>query len=128
MSQAQIAFTKPATLKELSSFLSLANYFRDHLRNHSRHSHYLNDMVAAANKHSTKSITWTDDALHVFELKDMVNACVKLYFINRTYKILLYTDASDYALGAYLRQIRPWTETSEEIEPIRFLSGSFSGA
>ena len=59
-----IAFTKLVTLKELSSFLGLVNYFRDHLRNHSRHSH---DIVAAANKHSTKAITWTDDALHGFE-------------------------------------------------------------
>ena len=57
MSQAQIdgtiAFTKPATLKELSSFLGLVNYFRDHLQNHSRHSHHLRDVVAAANQHST---------------------------------------------------------------------------
>ena len=53
-------------------------------------------MVAAANKHSTKAITWTDDALHGFEkLKTMANACPKLYFINSTYKILLYTNASD---------------------------------
>ena len=41
MSQARIdgtiEFTKPATLKELSSFLGSVNYFRDHLGNHSRH-------------------------------------------------------------------------------------------
>ena len=68
--------------------------------------------------------------LHGFEkLTTMVNACLKLYFINSTYKIILYTDASDYAHGTYLCQIRPATKTSEEIEePIRFRSGSFSGA
>jgi len=39
------------------------------------------------------------------------------------------TRTPDYAHGAYLCQIRPVTETSEETEePIRFLSGSFSGA
>ena len=112
-----IAFTKPATLKELSSFLGLVNYFRAHLRNHSRHSHHLHDMVAAANKQSTKTITWTDVAPNGFEtLKTMVNACPKLYFINSTYKIILYTDASDYAHGVYLCQIRLATETSEEKE------------
>jgi hypothetical protein len=61
MSQARInstiAFTQPATLKELSSFLGLVNYFRDHLRSHSRHSHHLHDMAAAANKHTVKTIT-----------------------------------------------------------------------
>jgi len=59
----------------------------------------------------------------------MVNTCLKLYFINYTYKIVLYTDASDYAHGAYLCQIKPASETSAEIEePIRFLSGTFSDA
>ena len=59
----------------------------------------------------------------------MVNACPKLYFINNAYKVVLYTDASDYAHGAYLCQIAPYGE-GEEVreEPIRFLSGSFSGA
>jgi len=58
----------------------------------------------------------------------MVNTWSKLYFINNMYKILLYTNASDYAHGAYLFQIKPSTETSAEIEePIRFLSGTFSG-
>ena len=37
----------------------------------------------------------------------MVNACPKLYFINNAYKVVLYTDASDYAHGAYLCQIAP---------------------
>jgi len=60
MSQAKInspiTFTQPAIIKELSSFLGLVNYFSDHLRSHSRHSYQLHDMVAAANKHSTKTI------------------------------------------------------------------------
>ena len=74
-------------------------------------------MVAAANKHATKPITWTEDALQGFEqLKHMVNTCSKLYFINSTYKIVLYTDALDYAHGAYLCQIEPATETSLEME------------
>jgi len=55
----------------------------------------------------------------------MVNACLTLYFINSSYKILLYADASDYAHGAYLCQISPATETSEE--PVRFLSEFFCG-
>ena len=57
----------------------------------------------------------------------MVNTCRQLYFINNTFKIELYSDASDFAHGA--DQIKPATETSTEIEElIRFLSGTFSGA
>jgi len=70
-------------------------------------------MVAAANKHATMTITSTEDTLQGFEkLKHMVNTCPVLYFINNTYKIVLYTDASGYAHGAYLCQIKPATETS----------------
>ena len=96
--ESTVAFTKPGTLKELSSFLGVVNYFRDHMRNHSQHSHSLNEMVATANKHATKTIIWTTEGLQGFEkLKAMVNACPKLYFINNAYKVVLYTDASDYA-------------------------------
>ena len=45
MSQARInctiAFTQPVTLEELSSFLGMVNYFRDHLRSYSRHSFHI---------------------------------------------------------------------------------------
>ena len=47
--ESTVAFTKPGLLKELSSFLGVVNYFRDHFRNHSQHAHSLNDMVATAN-------------------------------------------------------------------------------
>jgi len=38
-------------------------------------------------------------------LKELVNACTKLYFIKKEYKIILYTDALDYAHGAYQCQV-----------------------
>ena len=40
----------------------------------------------------------------------MVNACPKLYFVNNSYKVVLYMDESDYAHGAYLCQIAPTGE------------------
>jgi len=72
----------------------------------------------------SKTITWTEDALQGFEqLKHMINTYPKLYSINNTYKIVLYTDALDYEHGAYQCHIKPATETSAEIQHIRFLSG-----
>ena len=83
-----------------------------------------------ANKNATKTVAWTTEGLHGFDkLKAMVNSCPKLYFINNAYKVVLFTDASDYAHGAYLCQLV--TTDGDEIlreEPIRLLSGSFSGA
>ena len=49
-----VAFTMSGSLKELSSFLGVVNYYRDHMRNHSQHAHSLNEIVAIANKNATK--------------------------------------------------------------------------
>ena len=35
------------------------------------------------------------------KIKHLVNQCQKLYFIDYSLKTILYTDASDYAHGAY---------------------------
>ena len=59
--------------------------------------------------------------------KEMINACPILYFINVEAKIILCTDASDYAFGAYLFQIVP-EGTILVDQPIRFMSKSFTGA
>ena len=53
-----------------------------------------------------------EEALLGFEqLKNMVKTYHKLYFINSTYKIVPYTDASDYAHGTYSCQIKPAIDT-----------------
>jgi transposase InsO family protein len=123
-----IAFIQPRTVKELQSFLGLVNYFRDHLQNHSMIAYPLHQMLTAATKAVTKTITWTEQGTDAFyKLKDLVNKCPKLYFIDYNLKIILYTDASDYAHGAYLCQLRPSQDGASVEEPIRFLSGTFHG-
>ena len=58
-----------------------------------------------------------------------MNECLKLFCIKKEYKIILLTDASDYAQGAYLCQVIPAAEGRAEYEePIHFLSGSFQHA
>ena len=119
---------EPSNLKELQSYLGVANYFRDHIKNHSIIVQPMTAMVTEANKMKSKNITWTEIAKASFaKTKEMINACPKLYFINYTAKIILCTDASDYAFGAYLFQMV--TEGTSTIEqPIRFMSKSFTGA
>jgi len=125
-----IAFKTPESLKELMPFLGLVNYFRDHRKNHSTHAQHPHDTVLAVNKQIVKMITWIAAGRAAFKtLKELVNECPKLYFIKKEYKIILYTDATDYAHGAYLSQVIPATKGwAEYEEPIRFLSGSFHGA
>ena len=125
--ESTIAFTKPSSLKELQAFLGLVNYFRNHLRDHSLIAQPLYGMVTEATKHLHKVLVWTEAGSSAFQrLKDLVNNCPKLYFPDYALPIVLYTDASDYAHGAYLCQLR--TVDGVEIEePIRFLGGTFHG-
>jgi len=62
-------------------------------------------------------------------MKDLVNECLNQFFIKKEYKIIIYTNASDYAHEDYFYQLIPVAEGRVEYEePIRFLSGSFHGA
>jgi hypothetical protein len=147
MSQERIeeiqAFPKPENLTLLRSFLGLANYFRDHIRNHSETVQPLQDMILMATTGRTKStpktqtaglitipkvdkkakVIWTPQAETAFsEIKHKITECPTLYFTDPNGKVYLQTDASDYGYGAYLFQI---TKEGEE-RPTRFISKSFS--
>lgn len=111
-------FPKPIYQKELKSFLGLANYFRDHVENHSTLVRPLNQMLLGYSKHS--KLVWTSELEQVFEdTKTKVGNCPKLFFIDDTAPIFLHTDASDYGIGAYLFQIMDDKEV-----PIQFISKS----
>jgi hypothetical protein len=108
--------------------MGVVNYFKDHLRDHSAVAKPLYDMVALTTKQKIKSLAWTQDGHIAFEkLKALVNNCPKLYFIDYSLPVILYTDASDYAHGAYLCQIRALPDGTNIEEPIRFLGGTFQG-
>ena len=80
--------------------MGVVNYFKDHLRDHSEVAKPLYDMVASATatKQKIKSLAWTPDGhIAIEKLKALVNNCSKLYFIDYTLPVILYTNASDYA-------------------------------
>ena len=114
-----VDFIQPETQKDLKSFLGLANYFRDHIRNHSLLVHPLYQMVTHYKPRA--KLYWTDDKLIAFnKIKQAINDCPKLYFLDDTSPVYLYTDASDYGIGAYLVQVVQNVE-----HPIMFLSQTF---
>ena len=105
-----------------------SHWFDGHLMDHSTIAKSLFDVVAFSTKHSTKLLTWIPEGQLAFErLKALVNNCPKLYFVDDTLPIILYTDTSDNAQGAYLCQIRTLPDGKSVEEPIRFLDGSFHG-
>jgi hypothetical protein len=111
-----IGFPKPTHEKHLKSFLGLANYFHDHILNHSITSKPLYNMVK--NYKRGRQLVWTPEATKAYE--DIVAAiagCQLLWFLNDTDPIFLMTDSSQYGIGGYLVQIVDGVE-----HPIAFVS------
>ena len=114
-----VDFVKPRTQKELKSFLGLANYFRNHIQNHSLIVQPLHAMVKDYKPRSV--LLWTPATDKAFEeVKSAINLCPKLHFVNEQSPIFLHTDASDYGIGAYLFQVVDGVP-----QPIQFLSQTF---
>ena len=128
-----VDFIKPSNMKELRSFVGLVNYFRDHIQDHSVITHPLQlmisegaktKMIRVPGKKPLQYIRWTPEAEVSFaDIKDKINSCPKLFFMDEKLPIFLHTDASDYAIGAYLFQVKDGKEI-----PIRFMSKTLAGA
>ena len=104
----------------MKSFLGVAVYFIDHIRNYTTLVHPLHKMLKDYNKN--RKLIWTPEAILAFEtVKEEINLCTTLYFIDDVSPILLYTDASDYGIGAYLCQVIAGKEV-----PIAFVSHGLS--
>ena len=109
----------PLTQKHMKSFLGVANWYRDHVEQHSLLAQPLQQLITPY--HKSKKISWTEELKENFErLKRAVNQCPKLFFLDDTSPIFLDTDASDYGFGATLYQKR-----IENDVPIGFISKAF---
>jgi len=111
-------FNQPIYAAQMKSFLGLANYFRDHIRNYSELARPLQDMIGMTPYNRRNKLQWTVETMNAFNiLKTKIHECPKLFFVDHTSPIHLFTDASDYGIGAYLCQIINGREV-----PIAFIS------
>ena len=109
-------FQKPVYHAQLRSFLGLANYFRDHVKHHSTLVFPLQRLLDTYDRRS--KLNWTPETDKAWEdIKLAIHSCPKLFFLDNTSPVHLYTDASDYGIGAYLVQIVNGKEV-----PIAFIS------
>jgi hypothetical protein len=119
-------FPRPETKKQIKSFLGLANYFRDHIKDHSNRAQPLQDFVNGYDKRQARhKITWTPESIAAFEdLRQAIDECPKLWFLDDFSPIFLQTDASDYGIGAYLYQKVTQNDGSITEHPVGFISKS----
>ena len=117
---------RPNSMTRLRSFLGLANYFRQFVKNYSIVVAPLNRLLSGSNSSKTNQTTqvnWDDKALKAFEeIKDAIANCATLYLPNERWEILLATDACDTGVGGFLHQF-----DGESVRPIAFVSKAFTG-
>lgn len=112
---------KPKTIKELRSFLGLANYFRQHIDKYGSAVQPLYNLLKKADE---KMLCWTEDAHAAWDrVRSAIAVCPKLYFLEPSAEVFVDTDASDFGIGAHLYQI-----VKGERQTVAFMSKALAGA
>jgi hypothetical protein len=119
-------FPRPETKKQIKSFLGLANYFRDHINGHSTRVQPLQNLVEGYSKKLARDkIVWTSSCEAAFlDIRQAIDECPVLWFVDDHSPIFLKTDASEYGIGAYLYQTVTDEHGIEKEHPIGFISKS----
>ena len=99
-----LSFPVPIYMKQLKSFLDLANYFRPHIRSHSEVARPLHAMLV--NYKRGTILNWSDETTASFhELVRLINECPTMFFVDPDVEVFVHTDASDYGIGGYMFQV-----------------------
>ena len=111
----------PTDIKQLQSFLGLANYYRRFIPGFSALTHPLNSLL----KKNVK-FAWSSETQKAFdELKSKFSSAPVLAYPNHDLPFLVETDSSNFAIGAILSQKY---QKDNKIHPISFFSRSLTAA
>ncbi|PAA71184.1 hypothetical protein BOX15_Mlig013006g1 [Macrostomum lignano] len=114
-------FPVPQTVKQLQSFLGLANFYRTHIAGYSRVVQPLLSIIKNTSK--PNKFVWTNAAQAAFEkLKQLLSTDILLVHPNPRKPYFLHTDASDTAIGAVLSQL----DDSNHQRPVAYISKTLS--
>ena len=96
------AWKQPTTVKEVQSFLGLANYYRRFIQDYSYHVRPLIDLTK-----KNKFFNWTEDCTKAFQfVKEELTSPPIMSHPSREGDFILDTDASLVSIGAVLSQIQ----------------------
>ena len=109
----------PENLKQLQSFLGFINFYSRFIQNYSK---LVNPLYRFSKK--TQKFEWLDSDTSTFEaIKEAIKKATLLRHYDSTKEVILYSDASDYALGATLLQ-----KFEAGLQPIAFWSRKLTPA
>lgn len=117
-------FPKPRTIAELRRFLGMVNFYRRSLVNAASTQAPLNSYLHESKKNDKREIVWSLEAEAAFEKtkSDLANAALLVHPCIGA-EIRVVSDASDFAMGAVLEQVK-----TDSFEPLAFFSKKFSPA
>ena len=102
----------PSNVKELRTFLGMANYFKSFIKGHSQLTWPLRKLLIA-----NTPFVWETEQEQVFsKIKHILISDVTLEYANLDEELILETDASSGGLGYILKQRCPITNREKVIE------------
>ncbi len=111
----------PSNVKQLQSFLGLANYYRRFIPGFAAITHPLNSLLKKYSK-----FVWSSKAQESFdEIKTKFSTAPVLAYPNRDLPFMVETDSSNFAIGAILSQKSP---KDNKVHPIAFFSRALTSA
>ena len=97
----------PRNIKQLRHFLGLTNYYRKFIQGYSHIAEPLHKLT----RKTSNEFCWNDNCQEAFELlKQRLTSAPILAFPNFEIPFIVYTDASEYAMGAVLSQVQEGRE------------------
>ncbi|XP_067145203.1 uncharacterized protein [Centruroides vittatus] len=116
------ALALPKTKEQLRSFLGICGYYRDYISDFAKLTNPLTNLLA---RRAPKTIEWNRELERSFEaVKTKLGQAPLLYSPDPERPFVLFTDASNHAIGVCLAQFSP--EGQEK--PIAFASRKLKGA
>ena len=110
--RAILTYPEPKNVKEVSSFLGLASYYRKFIRAFAEKAHSLTKLTR-------KNVAWEwgDKQKTAFNcIKTSLTSKPILRFPNFSREFIIYTDASGYGIGAVLAQVQGPPHSANTVE------------
>jgi len=119
-----VEWPAPETVKQLCSFLGMANFFRSFIPLFSEMAVPLTDLLK--NSTSKKALTWSVECQESFvHIKQSLTSASVLCHFNQALRTAVHIDASQNAVGAVLLQCQSGEDSPR---PVAFMSRKLSRA